>query len=471
MPYRKRWHIVLRVTANSASIDLMSRWKVRIPVKKRLITIALCSLIFGVLCVTSVAAQQGELKGHWEGAINQPSGELKMVVDFTTDGTIKGTFTVPALAAVSWPLRVTYAVPNVKFRLPTGLLFDGELQGDTISGKVPSPTGSQPDTFYLKRKPAAALPYSEENITFQSGGVTLAGTLRLLLTKGKHPAVFIMQGSGAVDRDGELFYADHFTRHGFVTLVYDKRGTGNSGGDYRDESINDYAEEALAGIHYLQSRSQVNPKRVGLYGRSHGGIVAPLAASVSNDIAFIINISGAGVPPYQQVTYQAEAQMRRDGFSETDIAEAVSYMNLKWEVARTGGQGWDKLQAATENARDKKWLARAQPATKLEDIVPSWKLEMSYDPMPALEKVKCPVLAIFGELDTLTPVAQTIANYRKGLGRAGNKSLTFKVFPNADHALLVWPKPDDQNHWPILAAGYLDMMTNWIDKQGAARRR
>ena len=96
---------------------------------------------------------------------------------------------------------------------------------------------------------------------------------------------------------------------------------------------------------------------------------------------------------------------------------------------------------------------------------------MSYDPMPALEKVKCPVLAIFGELDTLTPVATTIANYQKGLGRAGNKSLTIKIFPNADHALLVWPKPDDQNHWPILAAGYLDLMTNCIDKHGAARRR
>jgi hypothetical protein len=432
--------------------------------------IGLFSLIFGALCATSLGAKESELNGHWEGAINQPSGELKIAVDFTTDGALKGTFTLLASAALNWPLRVAYAAPSVKFRLPTGLLFDGELQGDTISGKVPSPTGGHTDSFYLKRKPAAPLPYKEEEIRFQSSSVTLVGTLRLPLTKGKHPALFIMQGSGAVDRDGEWFYADHFTRQGIVTLVYDKRGTGSSGGDYRDESINDFAAEALAGIHYLQSRGEVNPKRVGLYGRSHGGIVAPLAASLSNDVAFIINVSGAGVAPYQQVTYQAEAQMRRDGFSETDIAEAITYMNLKWEVARTGGEGWDRLQAATQNARDKKWLARAQPATKLEDIVPSWKLEMGYDPMPALEKVKCPVLAIFGELDTFTPVAETKANYQKGLGRAGNKNLTIKVFPNADHALLVWPKPNDQNHWPVLAAGYLDMMTNWIEKHGDARR-
>ena len=438
--------------------------------KKRLVMIGLFSLMFGVLCATSLSAKESDLNGHWEGAIVQPAGDLKVVVDFTTQGNaVKGSLSLPAAAIFQWPLRIDHDSFKVKFRLPTGTLFDGELQGDTILGKVPSPTGGHTDPFYLKRKPAAPLRYKEEEVRFQSG-VTLVGTLRVPLTSSKHPAIFLMQGSGAADREAESFYADHFARQGIVTLVYDKRGTGSSGGDYRDESINDYAAEALAGIHYLQSRSEVNPKRVGLYGRSHGGIVAPLAASLSNDIAFIINVSGAGVPPYQQVTYQAEAQMRRDGFSETDIAEAIAYMNLKWEVARTGGEGWDRLQAATQNARDKKWLARAQPATKLDDIVPSWKLEMGYDPMPALEKVKCPALAIFGELDTLTPIAETSANYRKGLGRAGNKNLTIQVFPNADHALLVWPKPNDQNHWPVLAAGYLDMMTNWIDKHGAARR-
>src|SRR5262249_59247032 len=119
-----------------------------------------------------------------------------------------------------------------------------------------------------KRKRDAPLLYKEEDIRFQSGGVTRGGTLRLPLTKGRHPGLFIMQGSGAVDRDGEWFYADHFTRQGIVTLVYDKRGTGSSGGDYRDESINGYANDALAAIHYLQSRSEVSPKRVGLYGRS-----------------------------------------------------------------------------------------------------------------------------------------------------------------------------------------------------------
>jgi pimeloyl-ACP methyl ester carboxylesterase len=184
-------------------------------------------------------------------------------------------------------------------------------------------------------------------------------------------------------------------------------------------------------------------------------------------VAFVINVSGAGVSPHRQVTYQAEAQMRRDGFPESDIAEALAYLELKWEVARTGGERWSELKIATENARDKSWLARVQPATKLDDIVPSWKLQMGYDPMPALENVTCPVLAIFGELDTLTPVPETLENYRTGLAKAGNTNGIIRIFSNADHALLVWPRATDQDHWPVLAPGYLAMMTDWINKVAA----
>lgn len=98
---------------------------------KRLAMIGLFSLLFGMLCAASLGAEEKQLDGHWEGAITQPAGELKIAVDFTTEGALKGTFTLPASGALNWPLRVAYSAPNVKFRLPTGLLFEGELQGDT----------------------------------------------------------------------------------------------------------------------------------------------------------------------------------------------------------------------------------------------------------------------------------------------------------------------------------------------------
>ena len=156
--------------------------------------------------------------------------------------------------------------------------------------------------------------------------------------------------------------------------------------------------------------------------------------------------------------------MRQDGFSETEIAEALAYLDQKWAVARAGGQGWDALQVSTEHARGKRWAERVQLADNPEDIVPSWKLQMGYDPLPALERIQCPVLAIFGQRDMLTPVAETTDNYRKALSKAGNRRYTIKVFPDADHALLVWPKPDAARHWPVLAPGYLETMTRWIEE-------
>jgi dienelactone hydrolase len=432
----------------------------------RLIELGLLALAFAAFGTAPSGAGQEQLDGHWEGAITQPTGQLKIALDLRTRGdAVTGTFDLPAAAVFRWPLKVAYASPRVTVRLPNGMAFEGERRGDTISGTMPSPTGGHADPYYLKRHVAVPAPYREEEVSFQSGGFTLAATLRLPLAKGPHPALFLMQGSGAADRQAESFLADYLVRHGIATLVYDKRGTGSSGGDYRDESFNDFAADALAGIRLLQGRSEINPEQTGLYGRSHGGMVAPLAASLSKDVAFIINVSGAGVPPHQQMTYQLEAEMRRDGFPETDIKDAVAYHNQKWEVARTEGKGWDELQAATQNARDKKWLPRVQPATKLDDIVPSWKLQMGYDPMPALEGVKCPILAVFGELDTSTPVAQTMANYAKAIAKSGNAAYTVKVFPNADHALLVWPKPGDAAHWPELASGYLETMREWIHKR------
>lgn len=428
----------------------------------------LCCFLLALPWAAALYAQPEPLAGHWAGAMDQPAGALEITVDVAADSKT-GTFSLPASAVFEWPTKVTTTASSVQFKLPNGLILEGQVRAGKITGKIGSPTGGHIDVFTLTRTPAPSVPYRKEDVTFESGGVTLTGTLRLPRTEGRHAAIMMLQGSGDADREAEAFYADYFARRGIATLVYDKRGTGNSGGDYRDESFDDFAADALAGVHYLQSRKDIDPRRVGLRGRSHGGIVAPLAASLSRDVAFIINVSGAGVPPYRQMTYQTTTEMRRDGFSDGEIAEATDYLNLKWEIARAGGAGWDKLEAATRKASGKKWLARVHPATKPADIVPSWKLQMAYDPMPTLEKVTCPVLAIFGELDTSTPVAETIANYQAGLSKAGNRDVTIKVFPNADHALLVWPKAGDKAHWPVLAPGYLDAMGNWVDRHIASK--
>ena len=113
----------------------------------------------------------------------------------------------------------------------------------------------------------------------------------------------MITGSGAQNRDEEIFgfrpfwvIADHLTRHGIAVLRCDDRGVGGSTGSTSQSTSADFADDALAGVKYLQGRPEIDKTRVGLMGHSEGGLVAPmLAARAPDDIAFIVLMSGPGL--------------------------------------------------------------------------------------------------------------------------------------------------------------------------------
>jgi hypothetical protein len=135
----------------------------------------------------------------------------------------------------------------------------------------------------------------EESIHFASGNLTLAGTLLLPDGTQRHPAVFIFHGSGPQGRD--LSTARWFAEQGFAALTYDKRGVGESTGDFRAGPFMDLCDDGLAAVEYLKSRRQIDPRRIGVWGLSQGGWLGPLAVSRSADISFVIAVSGPGVSP------------------------------------------------------------------------------------------------------------------------------------------------------------------------------
>src|SRR5262249_31118792 len=149
--------------------------------------------------------------------------------------------------------------------------------------------------FILRRMEKKPPPYKQEEVSFQNGEVKLAGTLLTPLKKGRRPAVVFFHGSGPQTRESYLrFFADLFARRGVVALIYDKRGTGASTGEvwYRTgDRFDVLAADALSGVRFLLSRPEVDPKKIGLWGLSQGGWLAPLAASRSKDIAFLIVVA------------------------------------------------------------------------------------------------------------------------------------------------------------------------------------
>jgi uncharacterized protein len=306
-----------------------------------------------------------------------------------------------------------------------------------------------------------------EEVSFRNGEVKLSGTLITPDTKGSHPAVVFLHGSGALNRYSFGPFPDFFLSRGFAVLIYDKRGTGGSSGNLEKSTFGDLAADGRAAVEFLKNRKGVKPRQIGLCGSSQGGFLAASVAAGNRDIAFLVNLYGMYVPAWQQELYRAESEMRVDGLSESLIAEALAFTKLEFEVGQTG-QGWEKFAAVMQQSRDKKWLDYVPKSSSLDELSHDWRTVYSYNPSLALEKVTCPVLALFGELDKSTPVPQTITNMQRALRVAGNAKFKYKVFPKGNHGLLE-SETGGNGEIPKLkrfVPQLFDTMTIWLRKVG-----
>lgn len=303
-----------------------------------------------------------------------------------------------------------------------------------------------------------------EEISFRSEDVTLRGTLILPQTKGPHPVVIFVHPAGPRSRAGLFTWAEFFALHGVAGLTYDKRGVGASSGDWLRSSFQDLAGDARAALRFAQGRKDLDASQMGVWGASQGGWIAPLVASQSSAVVFIISQSGSGVSPQEQELYRSEAWLQADGFRPADIQKALALIRARYECARTD-QGWEQLAAAERAAESERWYTYTGGAAGKDDpFWGFWRLIYNYDPVPVLEKVKCPVLAVWGGLDTFVPVEKSVAVWRKSLAQAGNEDVTLRVFPDGDHSLLA-AKTGGLKEIPRLKGfvpDYFEMQKEWL---------
>jgi pimeloyl-ACP methyl ester carboxylesterase len=297
----------------------------------------------------------------------------------------------------------------------------------------------------------------EQEVSFTNGSVTLSGTLVLPPTKGPHPAVVIVYGSGSWVRIKSDIFANFFALNGVAALIYDKRGCGSSTGNWGNSGFDDLAGDALAGLELLRNRSDINPHQIGLWGMSQGGWIISLAASHSADVAFIINVSGPGITPEAQGAYCVEHWMEAEGYSRADCDEARSLYLLAARCQRTGN-GWDEVEAERKADQNRSWYIAcpylnndAHGANKF------WQLIGDYDPIPALRKVHCPVLAIFGESDPFVAACESADIWKRELAKGGNHDALVKIFPHANHGI------NDTRTWAP-QTGFFALQRDWLLK-------
>ena len=272
-----------------------------------------------------------------------------------------------------------------------------------------------------------------EDVRFSNGEVQLTGTIVRPNERRRHGAIILVHGSGAENREYMLPWARFLIRHGVAVLGYDKRGVGGSTGDWNTASFDDLAGDVVAAAKYLTTRTDIDPTQIGLLGISQAGWIMPLAAVRSKEIAFLISISGAGVPAAETTIDQARNEMTMTGMPRENVEAFVALLKLQYEFARTG-QGWDAYVAAREKLASR--MGRPPDTIPGTPDHPYWRFIRRlyfYDPVPTLRQLQTPTLAMWGELDNNVVAEKNKAAWEAALKAAGNRDYTLRILPMANH--------------------------------------
>ncbi|MEJ2110247.1 MAG: alpha/beta fold hydrolase [Acidobacteriota bacterium] len=333
------------------------------------------------------------------------------------------------------------------------------------------------DTSALERRrpqnPEKPYPYDEEDVVYENGsaGINLGGTLTIPSGSGPFPAVVLISGSGVQDRDESilghkpfLVLADHLTRNGIAALRSDDRGIGKSGGDPNLATTADFATDAEAAVAFLETRPEVDKKKIGLIGHSEGGLIAPMAASRNDHISFIVMMAGTGVPGDEILEEQVRLILEASGVRGAELEEAVRIQRESLALIKEEKDP-EKLQKSLQEK-----LAGQMPEgllkNQLNAINTAWfRYFLEYDPADALKKVRCPVLAIGGEKDLQVPPGQNLPAIRAALQEGGNSNFKVIEFPGLNHLFQTAGTGHPNEYGEIeetISPVVLDTISDWI---------
>ncbi len=413
---------------------------------------------------------EAEFVGHWEGTIVREGVPLDVSFDFKGSGQRpSGTFSSLTQKAMDYPLdALAVSGDTIHFGLGDSMVFDGRLGANQIIGNFTDDNAQ--GSFSLRRTAAEPLPYDAVDVSFRNGPVILSGTLCIPRTPGRHPAVVLLQGSGGETRWGtNRFIADRFARSGIAALVYDKRGSGASTGDWKMSSYDDLANDAIAGIDLVASRPDIDAKRIGLHGHSEGGIIAPIAAAhAPSKVAFIVAEDTVAGLVRDQDIYRVSHQIREAGFTDAQVKRALDLYKLMIEVLR-GAKPYHELETASQSVRSEEWYQWLAIPPEQSYLWTWYPRVGNLNTLVFWKQVHAPVLLIYGERDRLVPVDESLAKIEGSLD--GVKTpYTAVIVPNAQHNLTVQPEPGGPFFWWKAAPGLVDLVVAWVQQRTAESR-
>jgi uncharacterized protein len=425
------------------------------------------TLIFFTICTTLSIFSQ-DITGKWNGILKVQGTQLKIVFNISkTDNGYTSTMDSPDQKASGIPTTLTsfensklkIVITNAQIEFEGVLGIDNIIIGNFKQGGQSIPLNLSKGTVEKEiiirpQEPSKPYPYISEEVTFENKGegINLAGTLSLPKKEGIFPAVILITGSGPQNRDEEilghkpfLVLSDFLTKNGIAVLRFDDRGTALSKGDYKSATTIDFSEDVEAALQFLLSRKEINKNKIGLIGHSEGGIIAPIVASKSKDIAFIVLLAGTGIPGDKLLLLQQQLIGKASGISDENLQKSKTSNKEAFKIVKNSTNS-EQLKIDLTNYMRQSLKANPQsekPQGISDDdfinlqvnqyISPWMQYFIKFDPALTLEKVKCPVLAINGEKDLQVPPKENLEAIKKALNKGGNKKVTTKQISNLNH--------------------------------------
>ena len=401
------------------------------------------------------------VEGLWQSALETHGLRLRLQlhVAHDTDGQLVGALDsldqqVDGLPAI----RMEFKEAAFRFEIPAVAgVFQGTLNPakNKLIGmwsqtgaeeKIEFVRSDQPLELRRPQTPVKPYPYREEEVSFSNteAGVTLAATLTLPKGVGPFPAALLIAGSGPNDRDEALashrpflVLADHLTRKGIAVLRYDKRGIGKSNGSTDKATTVDLAADAQAGVAYLKTRKEIDPARIALIGHSEGAMIAPLIASRTKDVAWIVLLAAPATFGEETLLNQSELIGKAADLTDEQLEASLNFDQAAYDLVRTEKEPaalGEKLNALVKETG----LGAAMPPTLLETQMrmmesPWFRFFLDYDPLPNLKTLQIPVLALYGQKDLQVPAKANLPVLRQALQDAGNKDVDVRELPDLNH--------------------------------------
>jgi fermentation-respiration switch protein FrsA (DUF1100 family) len=318
-----------------------------------------------------------------------------------------------------------------------------------------------------------------------SAGVSLSGTLSLPGTGGRCPAVVLIQGQGPLDRDMSLAHlkpfktlAEHLAANGIASLRYDKRGVGDSGGDFGSATREDLAGDVSAALRFLKRHEGIIPGRIGLLGQSEGAVIAPMVASRSDDVAFVVLLAGPAVSGRENLSLSFAMFAQASPSNDLGVPDFKRLLDRLFDLVSLESPSRADQDAAMQlaesvaphviNERTNMVLGGTDvTAEQFIGLLSSGCFQGTFESAPetCLSRLICPVLALFGDKDKHVSARENMAAMKSSLEAAGNRDYTVETLAGSNHLFQHCETGFPDEYFTIdhdISPDVLDRVSDWI---------